>query len=179
MTKIQSLFNEVKTTFFPRWDSANKWRVQRKAKLSTGYARGAICNNKTKTIEISRTLVLNNDNEYRCLFAHEICHAVTDAYHGQKWQTRYLKVANQAKLLRMQTLAKMISEDIKNIQDAEVVNLSVIQQNMEDAINFHPNASFEAVIEFVANNWGYTADGLLKKYKSIKKLFDKVKRDAV
>ena len=41
------------------------------------------------------------------------------------------------------------------------------------------DASFGEVIEWVAYNWGYTADGLMKKYSHLQKHFDKVKKDAL
>ena len=138
-----------------------------------------MCNRITKTIEISWKYIAEDDNELRRLLCHEICHAVVDGYHGQKWQKRLLIVAQRAADLGQKELVAKIYSDINNVQNSEVVSLISVHQNIEDALMDNPNASFEDVIEHVADNWSMTAKGLLKKYKTLKCFFDKAKHAAL
>ena len=179
MTKLIPLFNEVKRTFFPRWDTANEWQVCRKTRLTEGYYGNGRCNRKTKKIEINRSYIARDDDELRWLLAHEICHAIVEGNHGLKWQRRFHQVADRATGLRQYALADRIHRDIEMLKTAEKPTLLAIHQNIEDAITGQPDASSVVVIEWVANNWGLTSYGLLKRYKSLKKFFDKAKRIAL
>jgi len=173
------LFHEVKRTFYPRWDPNNEWTIQRRTRLSEGYNVNAMCNRKTKTIEISRRFIAQDDNDLPWLLVHEICHAVAKGNHGKIWQTRFLKVADRAELLGQQPLAGKIRADVDLLQNAPKPTVRRIRHSIEDALMDQPGASYEIVIEWVANNWGYTANGLLRKHPSLKKHFDKTKRDAL
>ncbi len=179
MLRLISLFDEVKKTYFSRWDPSGEWQIRSKTRLSEGYNGDAMCNQNTKTIEIQQRFIAKDDNEFRCLLAHEMCHAVVNGNHGQKWQTRFLKVANLAELLRQRSFADKIRAEVKLFQNAQKPTLHRIRQSIEDALLDQPDASFELVIKGVAHNWGYTADGLTKRYPFLKKYFDKAKRDAL
>ena len=179
MNKLRSTFDEVKKIYFRRWDSANEWQIRRKTRLSGGLNTNARCNSKTKVIEIKRSYVAGDDNELQCLLCHEICHAVTDAYHGLKWQRRFLKVADRAAKLGQKELVGMIHNDVKTAQDAWYPTLISVHHNIEDALIDRPDASYEVVIEYVANNWALTSNGLLKKYKTLKEFFNKAQRAAL
>jgi hypothetical protein len=179
MTKLVSIYNEVKKDFFPRWDNKDVWLVRRKNRLSYGYNTCALCNCKTKTIEIIRSYKIEDGYEIRCLLAHEICHAIYPGDHNKKWQKRLLKVADSATESGQQELANRIHSEIKIAKGTITATLPAITQNIHDALQTQPDASFESVIEFVADNWGYTTSGLMKRYKSLKKPFYKAKRDAI
>ena len=97
MLRLISLFDEVKKTYFSRWDPSGEWQIRNKTRLSEGYNVEAMCNPKTKTIEISRRFTAEDDNQLCWLLAHEMCHAVA-GNHGKRWDRRFLKVADGSEL---------------------------------------------------------------------------------
>jgi hypothetical protein len=179
VARLNSVFDEVKRTFYPRWDTANEWKARRKGRLSHGYTGTAMCSRETKTIDISRSYVAQDDEELRCLFAHEICHAVTTASHGQEWQRRLLRVADRASELGQKQLVDKLHREIQTAHGARRATLPAIQHSIEDALFEQPDASFDMVINWAANDWALTADGLLKKYKNLKTFFERAKRRAL
>ena len=94
-------------------------------------------------------------------------------------KSNFHQLWDAAELSGQKQLSEMIREDVKRVQNAVKPSLGSIRHSIEDALMDQPDASFEEVVEWVAYNWGYTADGLLKKYLHLQKYFDKVNKDAL
>ena len=175
MKQMLSMCHHVKRTYFPGWDDTNEWHVQLKARLSDGFLGDAYCNRKKKTIEISRTFNANNDDEWCCLLAHLLSHAISGAEHNHEWIVRLLAIARQAEISGRQALADLIRDDIAISQDAKHANLIPILQNIESAVADQPNASFETIVEFAAGAWVKDVNELVKQYGAVRKYYDVLK----
>jgi hypothetical protein len=121
MERLLSLFNEIRTCFFPRWDTKKQWRCEAALEwhetLIDGGSHG-FCDDKNKIIRIWPAWGCQDDNTLRVLLIHEIAHAVTREAHYLHWQSRCLKAANKAEGMGDQHLAEGIHLDVKRYQDS-------------------------------------------------------------
>ena len=106
---LNNEFEYVRNTFFPRWDKKKDWKVE----IFSGWVdhltgtdytgKGIVpplvgtCNRKTKTIYL------------RCAqkesLIHEICHAVSNDHHGERWRNKMEEKAQLADRLGNNILA--------------------------------------------------------------------------
>jgi hypothetical protein len=119
--KAITSFNEVKRTYFPKWRTASQWSFSQTYAISEEeYQKNpnfiGICLRKEKIILIPKGLESLGYADFRCLLAHELCHAVTSDSHGKRWCDRFSKVANRAEELGHGELATAIRDDIQAIK---------------------------------------------------------------
>lgn len=88
--KIDQAAEYLRKNFFPRWDRAHKWKIRMCGLEDIHYANG-LCDKETKTISIAYF----GDYGLEAFLIHEICHAVTDGYHGIRRQSRMEKAAKK------------------------------------------------------------------------------------
>ena len=170
MERLNSLFNEVRECFFPRWEVKRQWRVVIKDFEVTRL--GGFCKSETKTIEISPTIIKN----LRLLLIHEICHAVASPSHGKIWGSRFLKAANKAKELGQLTLAREIEKEVEGYRQSPPVTAHYVRCVVADAVMDQPDASFEEIIQWAAENVLLAPDELVRRYPSVKKAFSETKK---
>ena len=175
MTKILSIYDGVKKTYFPDWDRDNQWRVELKDTLTDGWLGNSFSDRRTKTIEIYQMFAPNDDNEWYCLIAHQITHVITGASHNLKWISRFLELANQADLKGQKSLARFIRENAEASRGTVDPNINPILQNIEAAISENPEETREKIIESSALAMGVSGDELLKRCPLVKTYYDSVK----
>ena len=99
--RLLGLFALAREQFFPRWDSAHKWKIVAKHHMGTGY-----CSSKEKCIYIHPNGVKDMpDDGLLALIIHEICHDVATAYHTERWVERMEKAAKKAGAFEQPQLA--------------------------------------------------------------------------
>lgn len=115
MERLDNLFNEVRSCFFPRWDTNKQWKVEARLEWhqSLRVIDWGFCDDKHKTIRIWPAWVCQDDNALRVLLIHEIAHATERCNHQPKWQARCLKAASKAEGMGNQRLADAIRLDVK------------------------------------------------------------------
>src|SRR5262249_60025005 len=84
-------FLDVREWLFPRWRAGATWQVRRAEK--SAYHRGGYCHTARRRIYVAPHL---EGIEAREVLVHEICHAVTGAYHGTRFQRRFLAAPPRA-----------------------------------------------------------------------------------
>jgi hypothetical protein len=174
MKRLRDEFENVRKTFFPRWDRDGLWSVVVKPDLpGTGF-----CRPLTKTIQLVQ--VPRDENELHRLLIHEICHAVVPAsgLHGKRWRRRYLKAAERARALGRSTLAKAIEKDVAAYSDPSrgiTVGAPYVYRCIEDFMMDNPNASYDAAIEAVARWCCMYPRELEQRYKRCKVTYGEAK----
>lgn len=174
---LDNIFYEIKTKYFPRWDLGNQWKASG-ALLDQGKYPGyaGLCDHETKTIFVNPPPDTDEDH-IRCLLIHEISHAVTDGYHGKKWEVRFLKAADIAEKLGQITTAQIIRHEVKVYSDNRIkVTSQMIHEMIQGALADNHQATFEHVISQISYELGRTKSDLLKRYSSIEKVFYKEKQ---
>jgi hypothetical protein len=177
--KILSIYNEVKKMYFPDWDTAGHGRVEITDPLSDWYLGNAYTNRYSTSIEIYKLFTTNDDNVWRCLFVHQIAHAITGNNHGPKWTTKLLEVASQADLSGHKSLADMIRGDVQAFQNCEEPNLNPILNKIRSIILKHPNEPDDVIIGEAVRSMGISSSELLERVPFVKVHCDHWKRRAL
>ncbi len=172
---LTPLFNEVKKTYFPHWKAGNEWTVRRNHPRLRGKILQGICMPQEKTIVIK----LPSKKYERAVLAHEICHAVTGSkYHGKKWGDRLSMVANKATQLGQKEFAGLVREDLKGYRNELPMRKGAevqVYRNMQYIISQYPDASFEQVMAWMVEEFGYSG-AQLKRYRNLEKYYGKFKK---
>ena len=88
-TDLITEWNDVRATFFPRWDRQGRWRIEAVNDLDGAMGK---CETETQTIKLLDGIT---DDDLTALLIHEIAHAVSSTYHGKIWQARMNAAAEQ------------------------------------------------------------------------------------
>jgi hypothetical protein len=112
---------------------------------------------------------------------HEIAHAVATLYHNKKWQRRMEKAALRAESLGLKELAAEIRQDYSAYSNPLLCIPTagkVVYINVDDAVwETRGERSFEEVISLVADRDGFAFDAMLSKYKRLRQVYEKARRD--
>jgi hypothetical protein len=172
MDSLTELLHEIQTLYFPRWDPAHKYHIEK------WDLAGARCLYKEKLIQVS-------DPGDELVIIHEICHAVSPSGgHGERWQKRFLKVADMAHDSGNLKLAEAIRIEVKQYQKQLKecpegrLNAEQIRSEIYDTVFDCPDASFEDVVKWTAREHSMLPDELLKYLpKSLSIAFKKAHGD--
>ena len=126
---LKSEFEQIRKDYFPRWDRKRRWRIRFSSDLDGNVGR---CRSRKKLIEIS----LRSGLTRTVTIIHEICHAFGIG-HGNPWQRRMLKAAEQLKPrldLEYNFLGSGFDFTYNKGTDAAIRNL--ITENYKVGVNF-------------------------------------------
>ncbi|HVO82819.1 MAG TPA: hypothetical protein VMU60_00190 [Syntrophobacteria bacterium] len=167
--RLHEAFAYVRSTFFPLWDRGAEWSVSEVVDLPVNGKSDET--KKTITVHV----VADSDDELYCLLIHEICHAVASAGHGKKWLDRLVKAGDRARLMGRQALADLIYDEVERYAKAErhlKVIAELVYNTIEDLVFYNPSATYDAVIDTVALQFGFYREELLDKYTRCREVYD-------
>ena len=181
MTKprnLNSIYQELKNTYFPGWDQGNEWRIRTRNRLSDPFAE-AICHIDKKTIDIIPQCFLTVDH-LQLTIIHEICHAVLPKqnHRSKLFHRKLLQAADHAREIGQKSLSEGLYREVRICQDnAEdpISKRDVLDQF--DQLLKQDACSIKVMIETTANIWDLDSDQLIKKYPTLMKDIRKMKRD--
>lgn len=178
MTKrtFKNTVESIRADFFPRWDRKHQWCIKEVDSLPSF----GICDQKNKTISIQPNL---NDDFLEKLLIHEICHAVIHVHggHGGKWNNRMLKASKVAKRIGQVKLSILLENEVKTYIKTEMLEPNgfppkeLIYEEIEDAVYYKKNISFNEVIKTVAKGYGFYPGELLSTFKECKSVYKRAK----
>ena len=116
--QIEKLFDDVRRTYYPAWDTGGEWTVKvlsaRDPRLR--FAQGR-CDEEAKTILINEFQIAGADPEkLELLLIHEIAHAATRSNHRNEWLTQMKRVAETARRIGRRSLAEHIRKQIREYE---------------------------------------------------------------
>lgn len=167
--RLHDAFAYVRSTFFPLWDRDAEWTVSEAGDLPVDGKS----DERKKTIAVH--VVADDDDELHFLLIHEICHAVATTGHGKKWLDRLMKAGDRARLLGREPLADLICNEVQRYARSErrlKVIAELIYNTIEDLVFYNPSATYEAVIDTVALQFGFYRDELLDNYTRCQEVYD-------
>lgn len=168
MSTLQEAFENVRTMFFPRWDRQGAWSVEEVCDLP---ARGK-CLRKDKTLLLRHAF--KDEDTLHCLLIHEICHAVTDEYHTQRWLMRYRKAGEQAKRMGLHRLAALILEEAELYAHCESrirADAKTVYGLIRRLVYANPYIPFRTVIRIIAASLACSPEEFLAKWKRSQEAF--------
>lgn len=167
MTKdrLQEAFKYVRQSFFPKWDKNSEWIV----KLDLNLPSHGRCFIETKTISLS--YLPNEDDALYSLLIHEICHSSIPG-HKKKWFDRMLKASKTADKLGHTKLSEMLWKEVNSYKDSPIIYARDIYAKIRDALVDEPNASYESIINWIAQDLGWYSKEVEKTYKQCKKVYN-------
>ena len=151
---------------------ARSWRVVQARDLDGAQGR---CDPDTNTISILSGL--SGDN-LTALLIHEICHAVTHGYHGQRWQQRMQRAAQDADDRGMTAIADLLRKEIAGYQDGFWVTATEVYNQISDAVSENSKATFVQVVDFLRRQYGLSRPQFLKRFHRARTVFAEAKREA-
>jgi hypothetical protein len=170
MKDLNTEFATVRKQFFPRWDREGRWRLRLVDDLFGAQGK---CDSDAKEIKIAFRLT---GDELHLLLIHEIAHAVTGGGHGQIWQTRMLKAAQQAECLEHPDMALALRKEVEAYKNTPRETAKEVYDRLEDQIligSFLP--TFEQLVEFVSRDYGLSPNEFLQQFRAARKVYDRVK----
>jgi len=160
-------FQQVRKTFFPRWDRAKVWKCR---KVYDFYGAACCCFD-TKEVKVS----VVGDN-LTLVLIHEICHAVGGTGHEEKWQRRMEKVAVRAERVGRSELAAQIREEIQRYQEMPIITAADVCSEIDVAIeSLESEATLMQVAERVGHKFSISPEQVLA-LKGFKAAFAKRRR---
>lgn len=119
-SRLNSLFESVKATYFPRWRNGKAWVINFTNCLqrlgATGY-----CNTTQKVIELDQRGFEEMTPDGQIAFIiHEICHEVGGALHQKPWVKRMAKASWKADSIGSSEVASILRSDIGSYSLSDV-----------------------------------------------------------
>ena len=116
--QIENLFDEIRKTYYPDWDSGGEWSVKllssRDPRLR--FAQGR-CDEETKSIFVNEFQIAGTDPEkLELLLIHEIAHASTRNNHRKEWLAQMKRAAGIAQSIGRKSLADHIRKQIREYE---------------------------------------------------------------
>ncbi|MGA8830550.1 MAG: hypothetical protein ACLQT6_16420 [Desulfomonilaceae bacterium] len=111
--ELESVYNQIKNDYFPRWDCNNEWQLKFVDDL---HGAQASCSSELKTITLVKDCFIHQSafkiNQLKVILIHEISHTTTRGFHGEEWITQMEKTAERADQLGEIELAQFIREEV-------------------------------------------------------------------
>jgi hypothetical protein len=170
---VEHEFEEVRTTFFPRWDRGRLWKVEVAHDLDGAQGK---CYPNTKTIKILDGMT---GLDLTALLIHEIAHAAVNVWHGGRWRARMLVAAEQAERLGKGKLAQVLRKQVAQYgnPDSEVTP-TMVYDEIEDILWQRPGAEFEQVVDFLRRDVGLSREDFVRRYRRARTVFEEAKAEA-
>ena len=173
------LFEDICRQYFPRWRTAHLWEVREEPRGQWVDAQGGTrytteagwCDRAHRVIWTSR-----RDN---VTLIHEICHAVRDDYHGKRFQTRLRQAAQQAEKLGDTALAAALCKEGEAYASGWALQPTAtdMYERITDVVRDVPALSFEALVDYLAQDRGFTPPELMQRYRRLRPVYDQAKRE--
>lgn len=171
--KLEAAFKDVRKIFFPRWDRQKKWSVE----LNPDLPWPGRCERGIKKIILK--LIPEDDDELKLILIHEICHALIPN-HKKRWRDRLTIAAAKAKSIGETALAEKIMYEIKDYKRRErkqrIYYAEDIYERISEMLIDSPDASFDSVISYLAQEFGYYNEDFLKNYTKCKQVYEDEKK---
>ncbi len=157
--KIDVIFEEIRSLYFPRWDRQRRWTAvfadAHQRRDNTGY-----CDTNAKTIYLDgRSVRTMSDAGVRAILIHEICHDVGAAHHNRAWATLMERTAQRAEELNESDVAKILRSDIYSYGCAGALadyDLYTVLDYAEELIGRNPSMDYDTAVRRVARYFGHS-----------------------
>jgi len=178
---LEQEFEKIRFLFFPRWDRKRQWRVKLVSDLDGALG---LCEREQYTIYL--TFVPKNDKE-RAVLIHEICHAVTNDYHGRKWFSRMVKAVERARELGFENLAKELLDDVKIYgfrleydmeMEEEIMTRRKVYNKIRDVARDCPDLTFGQIVDFVRSFCQMSLKQFFKRFPKARVAYIRGKEEA-
>ena len=172
---LRQQFEDVKKTFFPRWDRKREWKVRSPKNL----VPSGFCNTKRKIIAVQPCY---EKDMLTLVLIHEICHAFGTG-HGSPWLLRMERAAERAKEIGRPKLAKAILKEIEGYRRSPIVRAAHVYAAIEDAVcdlvyYGQNDLAYQTVVKRVGRDYGMTPKEFVEKFPRVKAVYDKALREA-
>ena len=177
---MEQEFEFIRSNFFPRWDSARRWKAEARSRTESSRESG-YCDLNTKTILIAPFLSAAAGPERTTTLIHEICHAVAAPNHGKKWRTRMSVASAKARQIGLADVADKLDWEVEEYASdrAETLTPSVVYRKVGDIVRgLDGKINFEHVVTYIASLYGLTDDELHRRCRRLRRVYDEAVREA-
>jgi len=164
-------FLDVREWLFPRWRAGATWQVRRAEK--SAYHRGGYCHTARRLIYVAPHL---EGIEAREVLVHEICHAVTGAYHGTRFQRRLLAAARVARK-RSPELAEAIEKDLRDIRDSSITKAHEVYTSLYDAVSIRGLTDWRQLVRWLAYDHARSPGEMLSRFRRMRSVYESALRE--
>ena len=164
--KLQKAFEYIREIFFPRWDKKHQWIIR----LDPDFPSIGCCDQEMKVIYIQ--CIFEDEDEFHSVLIHEICHS-SYLGHSKKWATRMLRAAEKATKVGRPNLSKIIKKQVKNYENEKRLYARNVYEEIYDALLDVPEASYDAIIRWIARDVGLYSYELEERFKKCREVYDK------
>ena len=162
MDRLNSAFLSARRDFLTRWDRAHCWGVRAEA---VGVKYIGYCDSDARTIRVNPSIVEDGDEDgLDLLIAHEISHAVAGAQHGERWQSRFLKVVERAEKRGREALADAVRREVEIYRNTPRVTAQYVYGRLKELVFDGPAVPSRGVARYSADEWGMAPDELRRRY---------------
>jgi hypothetical protein len=171
--EVVDLFENIRQTFFPRWDRKKEWSVVIVDDLDGAQGR---CEPEAKQIQLATYM---EGDELTSLIIHEVAHAVARIDHGRRWLARMEKAAVDADKMDLGGIAGLLREQIKDYREGGVrYTAQMVYAEMETGVMCQPHLAFPQVVDWLRRNFGLSREQFLRRFRRSRAVYDEAQRDA-
>ncbi len=157
---LQSLFQDIQSRYFPRWDTSGLWKAEygtpEQLRNNTGY-----CDTAIRMLYFDRRAVCGmSDEGVRAFIIHEICHATGAAFHNRAWSRRMESAAKRAQSKGEAEVAEILRSDVESYAGEGVLleyDLSNVQEFAAELYWTHGIEDLDLAIKRTSRYFGHAA----------------------
>jgi len=167
---LSAVFAEVKKSYFARFDRERQWRARFGSATDMTDEHG-YCDDKTRTIFVSRRYLRASRDELAVILIHELTHAVLrSASHGAGFMRRLERAAKKADRLKRSALGALLRAHVVEYKNAERVSPATIYATMRDLVGELRPATFEEALKILGADY---LDEYLRKCRRLESVYRK------
>ena len=176
--KLEVEFERIRNDFFPRWDPKRKWKAK------AGFQEGVFhldilcsCDRHDKTIWIAPAVVEEGKHldgfPLSLVLIHEICHAVSNQSHGEKFLTALKKRKDMAKKLGRREEYEAISMHLRGFElKVYTISDSVYEMARETAKK-KPPPTYSKLLDLLNQSFGITTEEVDHFFPNMRWFYDR------
>jgi hypothetical protein len=182
-----ALFRAICRDYFPRWRAGRHWRLVEGPHGSWVDAQGqtrttaeqGYCDRTTNTIYLNRDW--SNTYDPRLVLIHETCHAVTSGAHNRRFCARLRHAAERATALGDTALSTQLTDEAdayaRVLAAPRRPGTSSIASRITDILCDTPEATFDQVVLFLAEDSAATPAELIEQYPRLRTRYDQIRQE--
>jgi hypothetical protein len=177
--RLEQLFQQVRSKFFPRWDRTRRWLLRPMTASQARDGDDARCDPVTCTIYFAPKLGRRNRLLTTGILVHEICHALHPrSGHGDPWQRRLMQAAGKAEALGEPELARWLRDEVRGYQTppGRMTARSTYHEIREFVRESGVLPPFETLVEEFSRSRSISCGEFLKRYPRARKVYESVAR---
>jgi len=171
--ELQQVYQSVRETYFPRWDTRRKWVLETTMEFGCRVSEVGGYDRAAKTIVIGG--LDPSPAAYHALLIEVLSHVVTGGGYTQKWRERMWEAVVVAQARGAQELADKLWEQIT--MERPRLTAARVYETIEEVVSVG-STTYEEVLGLMAEEHSTTPETLERRFRRCKQVYERAVRRA-